>query len=197
MPSVACIVEGHGDRLSIPIILRRVAEREGIFDLNVVGPFRIPRSTLVRTGELERAVERAARSLAGQGGILVVIDADDDLPCQIGPMLRRRAAAARRDVSTCVVVANREKEAWYLASIESLRGRRGIPEDATPPANAEAIRDAKRWLARVMGRSYSEVADQPALSQLFDLDLARAGARSFGKFDREARLLLSLPTPKE
>jgi hypothetical protein len=80
VPSVACIVEGHGDRLSIPIILRRVAEREGVFNLRVVGPFRVPRYTLLRQGELERVVERAARSLGGEGGILIVVDADDDLP---------------------------------------------------------------------------------------------------------------------
>lgn len=50
MPSVACIVEGQGDGVSISIILRRVAEREGVFDLRVVGPFRVPRHTLGENG---------------------------------------------------------------------------------------------------------------------------------------------------
>ena len=53
MPAVACIVEGHGDGISIPIILRRVAERDVVFDLRIVGPFRIPRYTLVRAGEID------------------------------------------------------------------------------------------------------------------------------------------------
>jgi hypothetical protein len=191
---VACIVEGHGDGLSVPIILRRVAEREGIFDLRVVGPFRIPRYTIVRPGELERAIERAARGLGGVGGILIVLDADDDLPCQLGPSLASRAAAARRDVTTCVVIANREKEAWYLAAIDSLRGRRGIPDQTAAPVDPEGIRGAKAWLARVMERSYSEVTDQPALSGVFDLELARQKAPSFDKFLRDAKRLLALPT---
>jgi hypothetical protein len=194
MPSVACIVEGHGDSLSIPVILRRVAEREGIFDLRVVGPYRIPRYTIVRTGELERAVERAARSLGGAGGILVVLDADDDLPCQLGPSLARRAAAARSDVDTSVVIANREKEAWYVAAIESLRGRRGIRDDAGAPADPESIRGAKQWLASLMGRSYSEITDQPALSSVFDLDLAARRAPSFDRFMRDAKRLLQMRT---
>jgi len=41
-----------------------------------------------------------------------------------------------------------------------------------------------------MGRAYSEVTDQPALSALFDLDLARERAPSFEKLWREARRLL-------
>lgn len=191
MPSVACIVEGQGDVISIPIILRRIAEREAVFDLRVVGPFRVPRYTIVRPGELERAVERAARTLGGQGGILLVLDADDDLPCQLGPALARRAVGARSDLRTAVVIANREKEAWYLASIESLRGSRGIPEDLPVPPDPETIRAAKGWLARAMGRSYSEVTDQPALSARFDLDMARQGCRSFEKLWREVRRLLA------
>ena len=191
---MACIVEGHGDGLSVPIILRRLAEGEGIFDLRVVGPFRIPRYAIVRAGELERAVERAARGLGGEGGILILLDADDDLPCQLGPSLASRAAAARRDVNTCVVIANREKEAWFLAAIESLRGRRGIPDQAAAPIDPEGVRGAKAWLAGMMGRSYSEVTDQPALSAVFDLDLARQRAASFDKFVRDVRRLLAPPT---
>jgi hypothetical protein len=156
MPSVACIVEGQGDWISIPIILRRIAEREGVFDLRIVGPYRVQRYAIVRPGELERAVERAARSVGGQGGILTVLDADDDLPCELGPSLASRAAAARRDVRTAVVIANREKEAWYIAAVTSLRGERGIREDAAPPLDPEAIRGAKGWLARTMGPELRE-----------------------------------------
>jgi hypothetical protein len=146
----------------------------------------------VRTGELERAVERAARSLGGGGGVLIVVDADDDLPCQLGPSLTRRAVAVRADLKSSVVIANREKEAWYVAAIESLRGKRGIPENAEPPPDAEAIRGAKAWLARLMDRPYSEVTDQPALSSLFDFELAQGRAPSFQRFWREVRRLLGV-----
>lgn len=193
MASVACIVEGQGDVASIPIILRSIAAREGRPDVRIQRPYRIHRNTIVRPGELERAVDRAARSLGGPGAVLVVLDADDDLPCQLGPSLVARAVAARPDIPSAVVIANREKEAWYLAAVESLRGQRDIPLDVAAPSNPETIRGAKGWLARAMGRSYSEVTDQPALAAVFDLDQAREGAPSFDKLWRDlARLLAAV-----
>jgi len=96
---IACIVEGHGDARSIPTIVRRIAYAEGCFQLHAAGPYRVPKSRLVRPGELERAVERASRALEGAGAVLVVVDADDDLPCQLGPSLTARARSARPDMS--------------------------------------------------------------------------------------------------
>lgn len=193
MASLASIVEGQGDVASIPIIVRRIAQREGRGDVQIMRPYRIPRQTIVRPGELERAVDRAARSLVGAGCVLVLLDADDDLPCQLGPSLVGRAGTSRPDIPSAVVLANREKEAWYLAAVESLRGKRGIPADVVAPPNAEAIRGAKGWLAKSMGRSYSEVTDQPALAAQFDLDQARQRAPSFDKLWRDlSRLLAAL-----
>lgn len=191
MPRIACIVEGHGDAISIPIILRRIAASRGIFDLTIAGPFRHHRQAVVRAGELERAVERAARSLSGSGGILIVLDADTDASCRLGPELRERARVARPDVPSRVVLATREKEAWYLASLESLRGRRGVPVDAACHAAPEGVRGAKESLAAVMGRPYSEVTDQAAFASLFDLDLARRNAPSFDKLLRDSVELMA------
>jgi len=136
-------------------------------------------------GELERIIELGARKLAGTGSILVLVDADDDLACVLGPSLQARAARARPDLLSAVVVANREKESWFLASIESLAGRRGIPADVQAPEAPDAIRGAKERIAGCMDRPYSEVTDQPALAALFDLDLARSRSPSFDKLVRE------------
>ena len=184
---IACIVEGHGDARSIPGIVRRVAHAEGCYQVELLGPYRVNKGSLVRPEGLERAVERASRALGGDGAVLVVVDADDDLPCQLGPLLTDRARAARGDVAICVVIANREKEAWYLSAARSLRGQRGWPEDATPPPAPEAIRDAKGWIADVTGRSYSETTDQVALAALFGL----SEARSASSFDRLYRFIQS------
>jgi hypothetical protein len=182
---IACVVEGKGDALSVPIIVRRIGADRGRHDLEVLA-FRIPRSTLVRPGEVERAVERAARAAGRAGAVLVLIDADDDLPCLLGPALQGRAGAARPDLPVAVVLANREKEAWFIAAIESLRGQRRIPHDAEPPVDPDAIRGAKE---RLFAR-YSEVTDQPALASRFDLATARQRSRSFEKFYREVSRLL-------
>jgi hypothetical protein len=84
----------------------------------------------------------------------------------------------------------REYEAWFLAAAESLRGRRGLPSDLEAPATPEAFRDAKGWLGDRMPRGYSPTADQPALTDLFDLERARRSP-SFDKLVRELTRLLT------
>jgi hypothetical protein len=190
MPSVpiACIVEGHGEVEAVRILIGRIAERvDPTLSVNVKRPLRVTRSQLVRAGELERAVELAARQVGRQGGILVLIDSDDDCPAELGPQLLDRARKARGDLAIGVVLAKREFEGWFLASAESLRGKRGLPGDLAPPPDPESIRGAKEWIARHMigGGTYSETLDQPALTAVFDLDQAAARSNSFDKCLRE------------
>jgi hypothetical protein len=153
MPSlpIACIVEGHGEVEAVPILIRRIAARvDPARSILVKRPLRITRSQLVRARELERAIELAARQLGRQGGILVLIDSDDDCPAELGPQLLDRARKARSDFPIGVVLAKREFEGWFLASAESLRGKRGLPDDLTSPPDPESIRGAKEWMARHM-----------------------------------------------
>jgi hypothetical protein len=151
---------------------------------------RVPRSTLLKPGELERAVTLVSYKVGDAGAILALLDADDDPACVLGPELLARAQTARPDRRVGVVLAVREYEAWFLASAASLRGRRGLPLDLVPPPSVEAIRDTKGWLGARMPRGYSPTADQPALTDLFDLDLA-ASAPSFAKLTREVGRLLA------
>lgn len=191
---IACIVEGHGDREAVPIVLRRIAVSLQIGAVNVVSSLRTPRSKLIKPGEIERAVEFAARRIDGSGAILILIDADDDCPAQLGPELFHRAVQARRDVAIAVVLAKYEFESWFLAAADSLSGRRGLKNDLYAPTNPETIRGAKEWLSQRMegSRTYSETLDQPALAELFDLDAARR-ADSFDKCYREITRLLTRP----
>ncbi len=189
---IACVVEGHGEVEAITILVRRIADKmeppENILFTSVI---RTPKSKLIRDGELERAVELAVRSTAGRGGILIVIDADDDCPATIGPILLRRATKIRANLPIAVVVAKREFESWFIASAESLANHAGLPADLQSPADPENIRGAKEWLSQRMRgtRSYSPTLDQPSMAQQFDLELALR-ADSFEKFHREARRLI-------
>ena len=198
MLRIASIVEGHGECEAVPILVRRIAQtlQPGLVPL--VDPvIRVPASKLVKQGEIERAIELAARKNAGQGGILVLLDCDDGCPAEIGPALLRRARNARSHLPISVVLAKREFEAWFLAAAESLRGRRGLPANLSAPKNPEAIRGAKEWLTDQMppGFSYSESSDQPALTAIFDMNAARR-ADSFDKCHREiVRLLTQLHQP--
>jgi hypothetical protein len=191
--NLGLIVEGHGEVSSAPILIRRVAETAGL-PCTVRAPLRVPRSTLTKPGELERAVTLLGNKVGDGGAVLVLVDGDDDLACTVGPALLRRAIAARPDRNVGVVLAVREYEAWFLAAAASLRGRRGLPADLASPPDPEAMRDAKGWLSQRMPRGYSPTTDQPALTAVFDLELARSSP-SFGKLVREVLRLLTRVGP--
>jgi hypothetical protein len=196
-PRIACIVEGDGDDRALPILLRRIAGvlYPGVY-VAVDVPLRKPRSNIVRAGGIESFIEIVARKTAAHDTILVLIDADDDCPAKLGPELLHRARASRPDRAEriAVVLAKSEYEAWFLAAASSLGGRCGLPDDVQPPPDPEGIRGAKGWLRERMqgNRKYSEPVDQPELSRVFDLDMARAGSDSFDKLWREAARLLAL-----
>jgi hypothetical protein len=185
---VACIVEGDGEVEAVPLLVHRVAieAHPDIIVKIARPPIRVPRNKLVKAGELERAVELAARRVGSGGATFVLIDSDDDCPAWLGPELQKRAQAVRPGFPVAVVLAKREYEAWFLAAAKSLRGKRELRDDLTPPADPESIRDAKGWLRDRMpdGRKYRETLDQPALTALFDFQAARV-SDSFDKCYRE------------
>jgi len=191
--NLGLLVEGHGEYYAAPILVRRVAESLGVM-CAVRSVLRQPRSTIIKQGELERAVTLLGNKVGDGGAVLVLIDADDDPACVLGPELLRRACSARPDRRIGVVLAVREYEAWFLAAAKSLRGRRGLPPDLESPSIPEGLRDAKGWLSERMPRGYSPTADQPALTTLFDLEAARTSP-SFHKLIRELARLLTATGP--
>ena len=193
---LACIVEGHGEVQAVPVLLRRLASAlDPALALQVEPPIRISKSKLLQAGELERAVELAARKVAGAGAILILLDSDEDCPALLGPSLLGRACAKRGDVPISVVLAKHEFEAWFLAAAESLRGCRGLRDDLEPPPQPETVQGAKEWLtARMTGNHhYVETLDQPALAARFDLAAARR-ADSFDKCWRALDYLIRKST---
>ena len=193
---IACIVEGQGEKAAVPVLLKRIAREvlPNSPDVLVTQPLlRVHRDKIVKEGEVERSVDLAARKRGqGRGGILILLDADDDCPMELAEELLRRARAERGDQHIRVVLAKREYEAWFLAAARSLAGREGIDESTMPPAQPESIRGAKGWLSRCMPRnsSYSPVYDQRELTRHFDMDAARHSARSFDKLWRDVSALL-------
>ena len=154
---IVSIVEGKGEEEAVPILLRRIAERvTPSSSVDVPRPIRVKRQQIVKAGELERAVELAARRAGVNDGILILLDADTDCPADLSPSLLHRATGARKDRAIRVVLAKMEYEAWFLAAAASIAGQHGIDPSATPPRDAEAIRNAKGWLSKQMppGRPY-------------------------------------------
>ena len=193
--TIASVVEGHGEVPALPILLRRVvAEILGPQALiDIPRPHRIPKSNLIKEGgKLEQAVQFAAAKVQEQGGILVLIDADDDCPAELGPALLERCIDARSDKALGVVVAKYEFEAWFLAAAKSLAGTCGLSQSLSMPKNPEGIKGAKRWLTKNMtgSKAYSPTVDQPVLANIFDLGQARNNASSFDKFWRVVESIL-------
>jgi hypothetical protein len=141
---IGCIVEGHGESESVPILIRRSACRlDPGLDVRIPHPIRITKSKLLRPGELEKAVELAAMNAGRNGGILVLLDSDDDCPAELAPQLLARTRSARNDLPSAVILAKTELESWFLAAAESLGGHGGFPGDLEPPHDTEAIRGAE------------------------------------------------------
>ena len=174
------IVEGHGEVDAVPVLLRRLRDKAGCFDLQVGVPIRRSRAQLVREETLRQAVE-LARGQSNCSSILILLDGDDDCPRKLAPQLDAWARAAAGGIPFAVVLAHREYEAWFLAAVESLRGRRGIRVDASHPDDPEFARGAREALEDLMiaGNSYHTTADQPALTAMFDMGAAYRRSRSF------------------
>jgi hypothetical protein len=190
---IGAIVTGHGETYSIPILVRRIAERLGVHDLQVPKPFRISEGKLYKDNDLEWAVRFVVSKVEPDGGVLVVLDADakgHECPAIEGPKLLARARRCAPSARIEVVLAKQEYEAWFLAAAASIAGKRTLPADLQAPDDSEGIRDAKGWLADRMDRGYSETVDQPAFSALFDLEVAQSRSKSFDKLVRSVAALL-------
>lgn len=199
MTSIYPIVEGHGEVQAVPVLLRRVASEICDRYVEILSPHRVSRGKMVAQDAraLQSAVALGVLKIAQTGTpgvILILLDADDDCPAELGPRLLRQIS--RPDVLAGVVIAKREYEAWFLAGAQSLRGHRRVSDTAVPPVDPESIRGAKQHLERHVlapGATYQETVDQPAFTAVLGLEEARA-APSFDKLCRDlCRLLLTVP----
>ncbi|MGA3171137.1 MAG: DUF4276 family protein [Chthoniobacteraceae bacterium] len=186
------IVEGHGEVEAVPVLIRRLAQLMGVHQVDIGKPIRRPRSDFLDPHKLERAVELACLK-PGCKAVFVIFDADDDCPREAAPPVLSRTEAVAAGRACSVVIPTREFEAWFLASLPTLKGHRGIIDVTPLDRNPESIRGAKGELERRMqrGRGYNERNDQPALIQATDWSLVNDGTRSGRKLIKEMRRLLS------
>ena len=188
MTVIATIVEGDGEVAALPILLRRLgAWQSPDISFIVPPPIRVRRDRFLnREDEFRRMLLLAAAKCGTSGWILVLLDADDDCPANFGAQVLAHALAIVPHRRVSVVLANREYEAWFIASRMSLNGSRGFAFTLQQNFDAEHPRDAKGWLGEQMASGkYREITDQPALYALMDLQQAFEGSRSFRKLCSE------------
>jgi len=186
---VSAIVEGDGEVAAFPILLRRLRDwlTPDNYMVDITKPIRVRRDRFLNKNEEFRRMLLLAADKCGQDGwIVILLDADDDCPAQLGKeiLVRAREIVLERRIS--VVLANREYEAWFIAAAESLNGQRGFFMEKNDHIEPERFRDAKKWIgSRIKEGNYREVTDQPAFTGLMNLQQVRDKSRSFLKLCTE------------
>lgn len=213
---IACIVEGHGEQHSLPLLVQRWLAWRGFRNFEALEPAVRTKASGAflaahqpdRQIGIEYYVEVALRKQPH--AILIIRDADDDCIQNppgnpgLGPRLLGRAQAVSNGVPVGVVIANREFEAWILASLSRVRQAGLIPgarfQESHPPdtvgfhpVQPERYRDCKKPLTDTLTRSYSSSVDQKRLVQhICFTPAACRRSPSLGKFLRELDRLTRL-----
>jgi Domain of unknown function (DUF4276) len=190
--AIAPIVEGHGEVESVRTLLVRTLETVAHDCVPLVlQPIRVAKSKVVKDArELTRAVDLAALKLssvaADRHAVLLLLDADDDPACELGPRLLSSVQSERAHVDIACVIAVVEYETWLVAGAETLGAYMLEGFTAAIPADPEAQRAGKGWIEQfIAAPKYSETVDQVRLTASFSIATARRRARSFDKFCRE------------
>lgn len=186
MTAVACIVEGHSEVVSLPILLERLNARTTPERYVTIArpPVRVSKDGFLnKESDFVRYLRLAAAKVLPGEGVLVLLDADKDCPATRGPEILERARSVVPDRRVSVVLANREYEAWLIAGAGSLaRVDRSADDGRVDP---DAVLGAKAWLDRRMSSGYNTRVDQPRLTSAVDLDAVERDSRSFRKLARE------------
>ena len=203
MPTVfAPIVEGHGEVNAFRDLINKIITACGGTTYPIIGNvWRVSRDGIVKPGELEEKAQNAilqAESLPGlpagtRAKLIVLLDAEDDCPAELGPSLRERLVTRFTYNPISVSFAKHEYESWFIASLETVAELAHIAPDTAIPPDLEEIPGAKEWLRHRMPRGlpYKERQDQVRLTTAIDVPLARSRSQSFDRFCREVERLLS------
>ncbi|MHA1652978.1 MAG: DUF4276 family protein [Candidatus Thorarchaeota archaeon] len=174
----------------VRLILQDISERCPIARIiQVAGPIATgSKSKLLR--KLEAHVQLCLRKREAQG-ILIVYDADDECPKDEAISLANKISTWSVGAPVAIAIAQREFEAWLIASIDSIAGkhlegcngiRRGVSFGGTP----DTIADPKEWLSQHLQqrpgrpfRKYKETKHAREMSKHVDVTLATKRSRSF------------------
>lgn len=179
MPCIIPIVEGDGDVDAVPVLLRMILEHNEQWSWSVGRPKRAGNISTLRK-HLSSFLQRAQLE-RDCGGILILLDLDDGCPQAEARELAAQARQMNLSTPVAIVLACREYEAWFLASLATIAGNYGLPPDLTYTNPVEERRGVKEWLTSKMpaGIIYKETLHQVRFTTMIDLGLAHQRSRSF------------------
>ena len=213
MKRVVLFVEGDGDALAVPVLVKRLLtemEAWGCLFLDP-HPFVVGGVSKLLKSDCRYWIRllSAAAKRREIGAVLLVLDGDNAkvqgkvfCAAEVARKLAQTATRARGGdlFSVATVFACQEYESWLIAGVESLSGRtledgrRGVEAGTQPPDGdlESKPRDAKRWLSRVMASGYNPVKDQAILTELVDLESIRSRPmRSFRRLENAVFQIVS------
>lgn len=155
MRKIILLVEGDGDRLAAPVLLRKILHENDKYEVEIapaptkIGDIR----KLSRQGELEKHLRYA--DLKSGSAILLLQDCDDGCAVSFADSYRSRILsmqpAITKDIEVALLV--REFETLFLWSLDALAKSFVDYGWRTPTADAarnwESLRDAKGELRRM------------------------------------------------
>jgi len=186
MPKIVPIVEGQGEFEAVPKLLNKVLNEMGRYEFTVALPKNAKgRGNLDKPGGLEGFIELSWCE-RDCGATLILMDADKECAVTLAHSYAQRVEAMSLRYPVMIVIAQSEYEAWFLASLPTIAGKKwqdqiGLPSDAEYTEDSEALVGVKGWLSRQLpaGRSYKPAQDQVVLTAMLDLELTRKNSRSF------------------
>jgi len=213
MKRMVLFVEGTGDALAVPMLVKRLLTEMQAWDCLNLDPKPFVVKSLGKLlkdnyGNWIRWLGAAAlrRDI---GAVLLVLDGDIKriqretfCAANVARSLAQAATQARGGelFSVATVFACQEYESWLIAGVESLSGRPlsdgrpGVESGVKPPEKdlELAPRDAKGWLSKVMPSGYSAARDQAFLTEIVDLELVRSRRmRSFRRLENAVSQIVS------
>lgn len=186
------LVEGDGDRLAVPELIRQTLYSLEIYD---VSPVTRPIKTgdvkkIRRPGNLEKFISYGCSRSDGDS-VLLLLDCDDDCPLDVAREFWDRVTTMSPHFQKKVGMGffRCEFESLYLASIQSLVEE--FPEYGWTltgfdfSRDVENIRGAKELLSNLMSRkNYKETRDQVKFIAGLDFEQLRKHSRSFRHFEK-------------
>ena len=196
MTPIYSIVEGEGEVKALPELLKKLRNSlspDKQLYHHKKQPIRISRGkiTQFKPDFINQLKAQNINSMRDNGWVLIVVDADDDCPVELARKIHNIASQHIPHGRISVVIPNKEYEAWFLASANSMANQ-NLPSEHQSIAlsgnlsNVDNIKDAKGRIT-IDGKSYSETGHQEILTKMIDVNIAEKNSRSFRKLCKEWR----------
>jgi len=193
MPCIVPIVEGHGEKDAVPLLLRRILSLYEIWNWSVARPIQVGNLNKLKM-KLPSFIKYALK-YKDCAGILILLDLDDGCPAIENKNLSERINNLYLHCPVSVVFAHREYEAWFLASIETIvRDNNKFPQNLIYTKDVESKRGVKEWLSSQLpsGYSYKPTVDQASFTNLIDIRIAQQRSRSFRRLCHAVEQIVKL-----